>query len=386
MILVFDTSALSNRLRYSGIHQYSATLLREFQKLAVSNHSIELRVFSCNGYSDELRSLPSAGIKILHASGVQHTRYWALGGLVLAASRTDAELVFAPSFYTCPWGPLPTVVTIHDVTPVVSPAWSGWRNRQERAFLWHAAKFASRLIADSECTKNDLGRLYGLAAEKTSVVYLGYDKGRFNATAADPQEQRAVFARCGIRSPYILHHGTIQPRKNLKRLIEAYRLLTERNPDLGLDLVLAGPLGWQFDEVVRAANEPAESGRVVLTGPVTEDELSFLVKGATLCVVPSLYEGFCLPMVEAMACGVPTIASNTSCLPEVSGGVLRYFDPLSTEHMAATMEQALCDSTVRKELAANGIERAAEFSWERCARETLDILVSCHEQLYMGRH
>jgi glycosyltransferase involved in cell wall biosynthesis len=380
LILAFDTSALSNQLRYSGIHRYSVTLLREFKKIADANPSVALRVFSSNGHSDEISNLkPSSGVEVLHAPGLQHSRFWTLGGLALAALRAGADLVFSPSFYTCPWGPVPTVVTIHDVTPLTSPTWFGWTNRVERVFLWNAVKFSRKLVADSECTRNDLIRSYGVHPEKAAVVYLGYDKDRFNTIAPETGEQGAVFARCQIRSPYILHHGTIQPRKNLERLIQSYRLLIERCPDLGLDLVLGGPLGWHYDQVVRAANESAGPGRVMLTGPVTEHELPLLVKGAALCVIPSLYEGFCLPMVEAMACGIPTIVSNASCLPEVSGGMLRYFDPISIEDMVATMEKALCDSNVRRELTANGIRRASEFSWERCARETLNVLASCHE-------
>ncbi len=380
MILAFDTSALSNQLRYSGIHRYSVTLLREFQKFADSNGCVTLRVFSSNGHSDEVSNLkPSSGVEILHARGLQHSRFWTLGGLALAALHAGADLVFSPSFYTCPWGLVPTVVTIHDVTPLTSPTWFGWTNKVERAFLWNATKFSRKLVADSECTRNDLISNYGLLPEKTAVVYLGYDRDRFNGIAAETAEQSVVFARCQIRSPYILHHGTIQPRKNLERLIQAYGLLMERCPDLGLDLVLAGPLGWHYDHVVRTANDYAGPGRVILTGPTTEHELPLLVKGAALCVIPSLYEGFCLPMLEAMACGVPTIVSNTSCLPEVSGGILRYFDPLSVEDMAAAMEKATCDSSVRGELVTNGIRRAAEFSWERCARETLEVLISLHE-------
>src|SRR5262249_5459093 len=150
--------------------------------------------------------------------------------------------------------------------------------------------------------------------------------------------------------------------------------LLSRNPDLDVDLVLAGPLGWNCDDVVAAAAEAAPRGRIVLTGALEDRELAALLRGATLTVIPSLYEGFCLPMVESMACGVPTIASNISCLPEVSGNVLRYFDPLQIEDMVVCMQRVLEDDALRAELSRRGKERAASFDWERCAEETLAVL------------
>jgi glycosyltransferase involved in cell wall biosynthesis len=127
---------------------------------------------------------------------------------------------------------------------------------------------------------------------------------------------------------------------------------------------------------VNAAAERRGRGRVVLAGMLDDSDLALLIKGASLAVVPSLYEGFSLPMVEAMACGVPTIASNTSCLPEISGNALAYFDPLSVEDMATSMETLLRDSELRSRVSEKGIHRAREFTWERCAQQTLEVLMN----------
>jgi glycosyltransferase involved in cell wall biosynthesis len=181
--------------------------------------------------------------------------------------------------------------------------------------------------------------------------------------------------RFGLKRPYLWHHGVIQPRKNLKRLIEAYRLMLNRNPALECDLVLAGAKGWQYDDIVAAAAKNGnQRGCVILTGPLEDSDLATLLKGASLVVIPSLYEGFCLPMVESMACARPTIAANASCLPEVSGSVLQYFDPCSIEDMAACMERLLEDPEARTRLAQLGRERAATFSWKGCAEGTLRVL------------
>jgi glycosyltransferase involved in cell wall biosynthesis len=151
---------------------------------------------------------------------------------------------------------------------------------------------------------------------------------------------------------------------------------------LDFDLVLAGQLGWASNEIVNAAANRDMRGRVILAGVLDDSDLALLIKGASLAVVPSLYEGFSLPMVEAMACGVPTIASNTSCLPEISANALAYFDPLSVEDIAACMQAALRDSELRVRLRQKGIDRARELTWERCARQTLNVLMTAGQRLH----
>jgi glycosyltransferase involved in cell wall biosynthesis len=271
--------------------------------------------------------------------------------------------------------PVPAVVTIHDLIPVVMP-WKSTRITQTLKFLyWWAAKFSRGVITDSMHSKNDLVQLYGVPESKVDVVYLGCDTQIFNDTPADQDLQRSLFQRLGVTRPYIVHHGVIKPYKNLRRLIQAYRLLLERNSNLELDLVLAGPLGWEYDDVLAEARSfEGSRARVVLTQALSDTDLAMLLKGANLAVIPSLYEGFCLPMLESMACGIPTIAADRSCLPEVSGGVLRYFNPESVDDMAVHMEQALESTALRRELVEKGRARALEFGWRRCAEETLAIL------------
>jgi alpha-1,3-rhamnosyl/mannosyltransferase len=165
----------------------------------------------------------------------------------------------------------------------------------------------------------------------------------------------------------------VQLRKNVQRLIRAWDRVHEAWEDFDPQLVLAGPMGHGHEEVLKTREASPNRDQIILTGTLHQVELGLLVKNASLCVVPSLYEGFCLPMVEAMACGVPTVVSNCSCLPEVSGGVLEYFDPYSVEEMAEIMRRALEDSGLRDRLRQKGLVRAAQFSWERCARDTLRI-------------
>jgi glycosyltransferase involved in cell wall biosynthesis len=241
--------------------------------------------------------------------------------------------------------------------------------------LARSAKSSAAIITVSENSRQDLIRICGVPESKVHVVYEGYDRALFNTLAPEQGLLQQLLVRLGINRRYIIHHGAIQPRKNLPRLIAAYRRLLARNPRLDCDLVLAGPLAWQHEETLNAAQDHnAGKGKVVLTGALNDCDLSLLLRGALLEVIPSLYEGFCLPMVEAMACGVPTIAANTSCLPEISGGVLRYFNPRSVEDMAACMEIVLLSRDLQAELAQRGRERAQKFSWDLCAQQTVAVL------------
>jgi glycosyltransferase involved in cell wall biosynthesis len=247
---------------------------------------------------------------------------------------------------------------------------------------WISAKLASRVITISEWSKRDLVEVYGLDPAKVSVTYLGYDKRLYDDTPSDAEASAALLARLGIRRPFVLHHGMVQLRKNVQRLIQAWDRLHRLWKEFDAQLVLAGPMGLGHEQILKFREASSNRDQIILTGALPDAELATLVKNASLCVIPSLYEGFCLPMVEAMACGVPTVASNSSCIPEVSGKVLEYFDPNSVEDMAGTIRLALEDSCVRDRLRHAGLARAAEFSWERCARETLGVFESLMAKLW----
>jgi glycosyltransferase involved in cell wall biosynthesis len=287
-------------------------------------------------------------------------------------------LLFSPTPNVVPLGVIPVVATVADVTPLKLPPQLMGSNYAMRAFSYIAARLSRKIITLSECSKRDIVELYRVPPEKVSVIYCGYDDKFYNATPPDEEVLLPLLKRFRIRQPYIFHHGTIQPRKNFQRLIEAYGLALENNRNLDVQLVLAGSFGWQHEAIIRAGSQLKGRGQVIFTGSLSETELSTLLKCSIASVVPSLYEGFCLPLVEAMACGVPTIAANSSCLPEISGGVLRYFDPLSVEDMAVRINELLEDRSLRNQLAAAGARRANEFSWVRCAQETYDFLIKTH--------
>ena len=361
---------------YHGTQVYARNLLKEFRRIVPSQTVAEICLFSsdvhANGFHD---AEPVPGFEIVEAPGLRFDRLWRVAGLGRAAARAGADLVFSPTTHVLPLGRIPVVSTIHDLTPIKEPSHGAKINTVLKTFMWTAAKLARAVITVSECSRNDLVEHYRLPPEKVRVVYNGFDRELFNPIPPDKKRLAELQTTHCISAPYIVHHGTLQPRKNLVRLIQAYDLLLERRPELDIQLVLMGPQGWQYEDIVREGKRQRSKGKVIFTGALSDSDLALLLKGALLAVMPSLYEGFCLPMIESMACGIPTIASNTSCLPEVSGNLLSYFDPLSIEEMENCMQAAVFDSAQRERLSKSGTLRASVFSWERCAEETLNVLI-----------
>jgi glycosyltransferase involved in cell wall biosynthesis len=373
--IVVDSWTLASRFRCQGTYVYTQNLLHEFKSLAHQDPAICFSVFASgrNG-NDAVHIAPDERFELCSSLLLDHDRLWRFGGAGLSASRSRADVMFIPTAATLPVGRVPAVCTIHDVTPITMPSHSAKVSAIQRFLLKGCARLSRMIITSSKCSKSDIVRLLGVPEEKVAVIHDGCDHSLFNVERPDEAALATLRWRLGIEKAYLLHHGTIQPRKNLKRLIEAYHLMLADNADLDFHLVLAGQLGWSSDEIMNAASLSKGRGKVILAGVLGDSDLALLIKGASLAVVPSLYEGFSLPMVETMACGVPTIASRTSCLPEISGNALAYFDPLSIEDMASCMHAVICNSELSSSLRQKGIDRAREFSWERCASETLNVL------------
>jgi glycosyltransferase involved in cell wall biosynthesis len=375
--VAFDTWTLNSLFRNQGTFVYSKHILAHLQQLAAQS-GVEIRPFVSAAVQNEANAfLPVPGFQPRKTPLLRFERLWRYGGGWLSTCLDNPDVIFSPSFLTMQFTSRAVkVVTLHDVTPVVMPDFAPVNIIRKLQFtLRHAVRVSDGIIASSKRSKLDLMDVYGVPESKVSVVYLGYDSLCFNNTAPPAERLISLLRRFKINRAFVFHHGLMQPRKNLKRLIQAHRLLLSRNADLALDLVLAGPLGWRGEEILESARASAgPRGDVTFTGALSDADLAILLKGAKLVVVPSLYEGFCLPLVESMACGIPTIAANSSCLPEVSGGLLRYFAPESIEDMAACMEEALENPVLRQELSKKGLSRAAEFDWRRCASETLAIL------------
>lgn len=377
IVIAVDTWFLSKRFRHTGTGVYSYNLLSECLKIASNGISaVEFHGFVSPNDDWTDSGLVSPFLHLHTTRTLDSWRRWFLGGMAISTTMTHPDLVFMPnSMGSIPNPFYPLISTVLDVMPNRLPKELVDINRLSGHLIRLSTKVARTIITISEWSKRDLVELYGLDPARVAVTYLGYDKRLYNADPPDTETSAALLNRFGIRRPYILHHGMLQLRKNLQRLIEAWDRVHRMSKTFDAQLVLAGPMGLGHQEILRVRADSSYRDQVILTDVLSNADLAMLIKNASLEVIPSLYEGFCLPMLEAMACGVPTIASNSSCLPEISGGVLKYFDPLSVEEMAEVIRRALEDSDLQNSLREKGLARAAQFSWERCAQETLRVFM-----------
>jgi glycosyltransferase involved in cell wall biosynthesis len=232
---------------------------------------------------------------------------------------------------------------------------------------------ADFIIADSENTRNDLVVLMGVAPTSIAVVPGGVEP-RF-VPVSDPGLLAAARERVGVgETPFVLAIGVIEPRKNLNRLMDAFAQLKQRPcVPRDLKLVLAGGRGWLFDGIYEHQAASLVRDDILMPGYIADDLLPALYSAAEVLAFPSLYEGFGLPILEAMACGTPVVASRASCLPEVAEGAALLVEPDNVEGLAVALEQALCDPELRAQLIQDGRERAAQYTWQRAAERLLDV-------------
>ncbi len=261
------------------------------------------------------------------------------------------------------------VVTVHDVFSMISSDWADEKFRRKKADRYaQIAKRAKLIICDSQATAFDFARLFPNARDRLRVVPLGVGP-EFSPRSAHDYDN--VLDRLGIRRPYVLHVGNIASRKNLARLVDAFGQLAASRPQLGL--VLAGRLSYGHEEVLEKIASCGFGERVILPGYVARDDLPCLYSAAEVFVFPSLYEGFGLPALEAMACGAPVVASDRSSLPEVVGDAGLPVNPEKEVEIAGAIDKLLSDADLRSTLTEAGKKRAGEFTWERTARETLAV-------------
>ena len=265
----------------------------------------------------------------------------------------------------------PTVVTIHDVIFRSLPRFHRWQARLYLSFFtaW-AVRRADRLIAVSKTTASELARYYPVAAGKTHVIYQGLDP--IFRSPPPPKAVQDFRSRNGIEQPYILFVGTLEPRKNLLGLLEAYRQLVD-GWNVPHELVICGAVGWHDRPFWQALDRSPVGRRVRLAGYVTHEELPYWYAAADLFVYPSLFEGFGLPPLEAMACGVPVIASGVSSLPEAVGDAAVLVDPTDAQAIAEGMAEVLQSSSLADSLRTRGFQRARQFDWRVAAGQIMGL-------------
>lgn len=267
-----------------------------------------------------------------------------------------------------------SVVTIHDLAFILYPETFPAKDAfLHKLYVREAITKADHLIAITEATKQDIIKFYKINPDKITVVYHGVDKDRFRLMQEGEENLVAdVKSKYNITKPYILYIGNVQPRKNIQGLIKAYQKL-RKTTDHNYQLVIAGAKAWLVEDVMKEIGDDYRED-IIFTGRFEDAELSPLLWGADLFVLPSFYEGFGLPILEAMACGVPTVVSNTPSLVEVGGEASLSFDPHNIDDMAKVLDNIISHPDLRQKMRAQGLERVSEFSWNRCAKETIQVI------------
>ncbi|MEK7377033.1 MAG: glycosyltransferase family 1 protein, partial [Candidatus Margulisiibacteriota bacterium] len=255
-----------------------------------------------------------------------------------------------------------TVITVHDLSFVKHPELFGAGKRIYKRFIApYSVKRADKVIAVSQNTKNDIVKLYKTDPAKITVVYNGAGNEFFKIGDKDVLDQARN--KYGLTDNYILFVGTIEPRKNIINLIKAFKKSAATR-----GLVIVGKKGWLSDPIIREIKDHNGADKILWIDNVETKDLPALYSMASLLVYPSLYEGFGLPILEAMACGVPVITSNISSMPEVAGDAAVLIDPNGIDEIAKAIKDVLGDEHLRQSLISKGYQQAKKFSWEKCAK------------------
>ncbi len=341
-----------------GVSHYTYQLLSYFKKKA--NDRLRFFIF--------LRERPQ---KDLPKSN-QYFQYqvvwgkflWSQFFLPLKLMKKKLDVFFTPAHYLPRFINIPSVVTIHDLSFFRYP--EDFRKIDLFKLINgtnYSIKKATRVIAVSQATKNDILKIYRLPKEKVKVIYNGFEKSKLKWGKTLRK----------VPKNYFLYVGTLQPRKNLFTLIHAFNAIQKKYENF--ELIIAGKKGWMYDSLFQEVLNLGLSRKVFFTDYVTDKQLIFLYRHAYAFIMPSLYEGFGIPILEAMSYGCPVISSYTSSLPEVGGDACLYFNPSDTNDLKKKMDQLINDKRLRNELIKKGKKRIKIFSWTKCAKETLDFLI-----------
>ncbi len=284
------------------------------------------------------------------------------------------DVYHSPDFVLPPLRHARGLLTVHDLAFLMRPECADARLRRYlEEVVPRSVERADFIIADSENTRNDLVVLLGVHSSAIAVVPGGVEE-RF-VPVTDPQQLRQARRQLGVGdAPFVLAIGVIEPRKNLNRLMDAFYALKERGSVAAdLKLVLAGGPGWLFDGIDKHHAASPVRDDILLPGFVPDELLPAIYSAADVLAFPSLYEGFGLPILEAMACGTPVVASRASCLPEVAEGAALLIEPTNVDALSASLEQVLMDAALRSRLIEQGLHRARAYTWRSAAEQLLDV-------------
>ncbi|MFA7209296.1 MAG: glycosyltransferase family 1 protein [Parcubacteria group bacterium] len=362
--------------RIDGTRVYISNLLKNFGRL---DSDSDFRLYHRNRFNPELAPPVFANYAVIRKP---FPFLWTQTRLAYELWRNVPDVLWMPmsALPVIRRKKMKTVITIHDLAFKYFPQHFPANDlRKLNFFADYSIRAADKIIAISEATKKDILKLYPeIKAEKVKVIHHGFSPDVFDR-ARDAAREAEIKNKLGIAGNYIIYIGAIQPRKNLDTLIRAFESLKSRAVKAdgfleSLELVIVGEKAWLSEGTVKMARQSRFAGDIKMPGRLKFEDVGHLFRGAGVFVFPSLYEGFGIPVLEAMAAKVPVICADNSSLPEVGGEACLYFEAASHEDLAQKIKRVLENGELRAKLIAKGTEQIKKFSWEKCAAETLDYL------------
>lgn len=339
-----------------GVGQYAFELLRHLQK---STNDVQFTIYLQN---NPLKDLPKEKefwtYKVLPGKGL-----WTLTALQRDLLKKHPEVFFTPSHYAPIYMPCPSVISVMDMSFERFPEYFKKKDLvQLKYWTKYSAKQAKKIITISEFSKKEICDLYKISPEKIAVTYPGYDKTRFNEKVKKTRSDR-----------YLLFLGTLQPRKNLVRLVDAFNQIKDKEIKLVVvGMINEGRGGWMNQTIFDKVKDLGLEKRVEFAGYLPDEKIPGLMKGAIAYVLPSLYEGFGIPPLEAMAVGTPVVVSKVSSLPEICGHAATYInDPYSIDSIKSALEEVISKGDKKTKI---GLEWVKRYNWEETAKKTLEVL------------
>jgi len=372
-----DAPSLGNQ-PFTGIENYTLNLINNLSALDLKN---SYKIFGLRINQDGLdistgkfvlKKIPD----LIRARSIWYS--WSIWNyfispILLLKERPDLYISSIPALPL--YCAVPSIFIAYDVCPLIITNAFFTRTRVKfKMDIQHAARCANSIIAISQSTKDDMVKYLKVDQSKISIIYPGYDNSIF-LPVNNQELLDGVCRKYGIHGNYIFHVGTLEPRKNTKRLIEAYLKLRLAG-NIKHKLVITGAKGWLYDDVQQLIQEAVSRNEIILTGYVDIIDLPALYSGADAFIYPSLYEGFGLPPLEAMACGTPVITSNISSLPEVVGDAGMLVDPYNVDEIAQAIYRVISDNKLCEDMKRKGLKRAQVFSWGKSARKMLNVIES----------
>jgi len=354
----------------TGVGVYLINLIEEISKLDYNN---KYYIFVQNDDIDEFRvdndnfTIVSINSKIYRKTFFR--LFWEQFELPLKLKQLNIDVLHSPHYTTPLFTKIKKIVTFHDMTFYITPeVHTFFKRTLFKLYMLVSSKFADKILTVSKSTSNDVQNILNVKPEKITVTYNA--KSYIYRPIDDSSKIETVKNKYNISNKYILFVGTLEPRKNIKNLIMAFNKYKKNNKSK-IKLVIVGKKGWMYEEIFEIVKTKKLENEVIFTGFVDLEDLPFLYNGAEAFIYPSIYEGFGIPVLEAMSCGTPVVTSNISSMPEIIGDAGLTINPKDSNELFQAIKTLLINKDLRKKYGKKGLERSRKFTWKNCAKITL---------------